>query len=486
MKQRNLWLRRISQALFLGLWVFLFWKTAHQDVGPLTPDLFLATDPLVALLTMAAGRIWVPAMIGATVLVGLTLVFGRFFCGWICPLGTVIDVVGRIWHGRKQSVETRGRVDKEPLRRAKYYILAALAVASMFGAQQLHWFDPLVFSFRAVAVSLVPSSSGQGAFLSLALLLTVIGLVGIKKRFWCRYLCPLGAFYAALSRFSIFRRRVEKCDGCKGEELRACQCECGMEGSPVKHGCPEECIRCMSCQAVCSNESVSFKPALPLPVAKENVILLERRTFVVSLGAGALTGLGTVEAGAGTGSSWRIVRPPMVADNGLFSALCVRCGQCIRSCPTGTLQPLLLEDGFAGLWTPAITPHVGGCEDDCNACSGACPTGAIPKFGPSRPQKWAVKMGQVAFESSRCITYAPDAVKYCLKCVEACPNKAIVVDMETKPERPVQVIYDRCVGCGLCETACLKMVFGPPALTLTSNGVGSPTLLVADPKPKLP
>jgi len=97
-----------------------------------------------------------------------------------------------------------------------------------------------------------------------------------------------------------------------------------------------------------------------------------------------------------------------------------------------------------------------------------------------------VKMGNVVFEPHLCITYADDAIKPCLKCVEVCPNKAITIHPDLKPERPKSVIYDRCIGCGECETACRKMVAGRPALTLNSTGVGEPAVLVVDPTPKLP
>ena len=335
-------------------------------------------------------------------------------------------------------------------------------------------------------MGLITVKSGEVVFLPLLMLLVIIGLVGITHRFWCRYLCPLGAFYAILARFSLFRRRRSGCDDCKEQERCECQAACSMGTSPNKQCSPDECIRCMNCEGLCHSHSISFSPALPVPSTRENLVSLDRRTFVASMAIGAVGGLSAVQARAGDKQNWQVVRPPTVTDELIFTALCVRCGQCMRSCPTGTLQPLFLQSGFAGLWTPAITPRVGGCKDSCNACSIACLTGAIPSFGPFRPDKWPTKMGQVTFNSTRCISNLPGAVKSCLKCVEVCPNKAIVVDFEARPERPIEVIYSRCIGCGLCETQCRNMVIGPPALTLTSHGVGTPTVLVADPKPKLP
>ncbi|MBN1655855.1 MAG: 4Fe-4S binding protein [Deltaproteobacteria bacterium] len=480
----SVWHRRLSQALFLGLWLVLFWQTSHQQWGAIPPDLFLMTDPLISTLATAASRIWISETLYALVLVGLTFVFGRFFCGWICPLGTLLDLVGRLWRGRVSAVLRHDAY----WRRVKYYILIALCIAALAGAQLVYLGDPLVILFRAVATGLMPSTSGESTLFSFIILLVIIGLSGITQRFWCRYLCPLGAFYGAVARFSLFRRRrLKGCDGCKGMDQPSCQQVCAMGASPVnKQGSPEECIRSLNCRNNCHADAIAYTLSIPLPDRRENTVDLNRRTFVVTLGAGAIAGVASREARAGVDSRQDIVRPPMVTDQNAFMDQCVRCEQCVRSCPTGTLQPLLLEAGFYGIWTPAVTARIGGCRDDCNACSLVCPTGAIPQFGPLRQQKWSVKMGQAVFDQEQCISYARDAVKPCLKCVEVCPNRAIIVDWEAQPVRPTAVDYSRCIGCGLCVRPCGLMVIGKPALTLTANGVGTPAVLVRDPKPILP
>lgn len=481
MGKKNIWLRRVFQALFLGLWIFLFWKTAHQSIGPVPPDAFLVTDPLVGLLTTVASRTATVALIGGAAFLLLTLIFGRFFCGWVCPLGTVLDIVGRLWVGRR---ETKSANDTA-WRRVKYYLLVALTVSAVLGGPLLYLFDPLVILFRSIALGAYPTRVGEGSFLPLLILLAIIGLTGITHRFWCRYLCPLGALYGVFARVSLFRRRRSGCDGCKLQDARMCTEVCAMQGAVMKDGMPEECVRCMACESVCPAGSLSFKAGAPLPSQKEVLIDLDRRTFVLSLGTGAVAGYAAANATTSFSDTRRVVRPPMVFDEVAFSALCVRCGQCIRSCPTGTLQPLLLEAGFGGLWTPAVTPRINGCKDNCNACSAACPSHAVPEFGPKRTDKWIGKMGAATFDAGRCITYADDVKKPCLKCAEVCPNKAIVIDFETQFPRPTGIVYDRCVGCGQCETACTKMVVGKPAMELYASGQGEPVVLLADPTPVL-
>jgi polyferredoxin/ferredoxin-like protein FixX len=481
MRKKYLWLRRFFQTAFLGLWIFLFWKTAHHAFGVLAPDLFLAADPLVSIIALVASRTAAVAMWGGAIFVVLTLVFGRFFCGWVCPLGTILDVFGFFWGDREEKRSTAFFKWK----RVKYYLLIFLAVSAVFGGQLLFFFDPLVLLFRAIAVGVMPFKEGAVSFLPFFLLLVIIGLTGVTHRFWCRYLCPLGAFYGVFARFSLFRRRREGCDGCKGLDVQECRRVCGMQAAVMKQGAPEECIRCMACEAQCPPGALSFVPTLPLPSTKETVVDLNRRTFVMSMGLGAATGYASANAASSFAGDLSVVRPPMVFDEAIFSALCVRCGRCIRSCPTGTLQPLLLEGGFRGLWTPAVNARINGCKDQCNACSVACPTHAIPDFGPDRKDKWIAKMGLATFEADRCISYAADAKKPCLKCVEVCPNKAILVDFEAKISRPSRVVYDRCIGCGRCETACRGAALGKPAMMLHSTGRGDPVVLVVDPAPVL-
>lgn len=480
--QRNLWLRRVSQGLFLALWSFLFWEMAHEMQSVVPADLFLLTNPLATAVAMAAARVWVPAVLFSLILVGLTLLWGRFFCGWICPLGTCLDIIGTLWKGRG----SRELQNDHAWRRLKYYLLVATGAAALVGGQVVYHLDPLVLMSRGVSEGLFPSTPGQISFLVLAILLLIIGLVAVTPRFYCRYLCPLGAFYGALARFSIYRRKIEGCDNCDGRDGRECESGCSMGANPSVKSDPAECIRCMACQSDCHARAITFEPTVPMPASREAVARLDRRTFLVSAGAGAIVGAAALQAHAGTADPRTVVRPPMVVDEDAFAALCLRCGQCTRACPTGALQPLLLEIGFAGLWTPAIAARIGGCIDDCNACSEACPTEAIPLFGPTRPEKWSVKMGHVLLEHAKCITYAPGANKPCLKCVAVCPNRAITVVEDHGPARPGTVLYDRCVGCALCIPECHKMVLGEPALTLSAHGVGVPTLLVVDPTPILP
>ena len=476
------WLRRLSQMAFFVFWVHLFIETAlHATESLIIPDLFMYMDPLAAILATTSARVFVPALLWTLVFIILTLILGRFFCGWICPLGSVLDFTAFIWKKPSNKVLS----NEKSLRNLKYYILAILSISAIVGSQLSYLFDPLPLMFRSITFGLFPKNGGETNILSFIIFLIIIGLTIIVPRFWCRYLCPLGALYAALSRFSIIRRKITTCNACKDLDERGCNKSCLMGANPLVKSDPSECIRCMACLPECHSESVKFKPTVPLPSNREVKLVLNRRTFLISLTAGTAAGISTTLADSKK-LKWKIVRPPQVTNNTVFNSLCVRCGQCIVSCPTGTLQPLFLEGGFQSFWTPAITPHIGGCKEDCNECSAVCMTDAIPKFGIKRQEKWSVKMGTAVLETGRCISYEPNAEKPCLKCIAVCPNKAITQFKDNKPLRPKSIIFERCTGCGLCEYECLKMVSGAPAITLSSKGVGNPVTVLIDPEPDLP
>jgi ferredoxin len=388
------------------------------------------------------------------------------------------------------------------MQRWKYYLLAFVTLAAVAGAQWIFLLDPLVLLFRGVA-GIYPAVAGflgatvigeklatpySGlAFLPVALLIGVLLLTAITPRFYCRYLCPLGAFYGLLSHRPLLRRRVRGCDGCVAAGTDAqCVSGCRMGAVPDRHPTRtqnQECIRCFSGRSFCHTEAIRFDWMAAGLTSKDAVLDLDRRSLVAwGVTGAAVAPLVSLSAYHGSDPN-RVVRPPRVLDEGTFVDQCVRCSMCVQACPTQTLQPTHLETGVAGFWTPAITPRVGGCIAACNACSVACPTDAIPEFGKDEADKWRVKMGTAVLETGRCVSYA-DRLP-CGKCLEICPTKAFVIQKPgpNNPKRPVSVIFNRCVGCGLCELACARVVFGTPALITFSRGRGAPTSLVQEPTP---
>jgi MauM/NapG family ferredoxin protein len=154
-----------------------------------------------------------------------------------------------------------------------------------------------------------------------------------------------------------------------------------------------------------------------------------------------------------------MIRPPG-ANLDDFGGLCIRCGVCVRVCPTQGLQPSLLEGGVQNVLTPRLVPRLGACSFGCNACGQVCPTGAIP---PLRlDEKQATVIGLASIDQDRCLPWAYQTP--CIVCEEVCPvaDKAIqleeveAVDAQGETvllQRP-RVVRELCIGCGICEYQC--------------------------------
>ena len=163
----------------------------------------------------------------------------------------------------------------------------------------------------------------------------------------------------------------------------------------------------------------------------------------------------------------------------------------MKACPTGVLKPADLKHGLRALWSPVMMASEGYCKPECNACSVACPTDAIMKY--SITDKYQYKAGTAVFESSKCISFSDG--KFCSECVRICPTDAISFTRGWEPEgpkdpkhgiaargsekvapegqnptRPFRISFDQCIGCGACEFVCNQIVFGEPAMKLTSYG----------------
>jgi ferredoxin len=150
-----------------------------------------------------------------------------------------------------------------------------------------------------------------------------------------------------------------------------------------------------------------------------------------------------------------------------FRELCVRCGNCMRACPTGGLQPALSQAGLDGVFTPVLVPQIGWCEQQCNACSRVCPTGALRPH--TIEEKADIKLGLASVDPERCLSWQRgDDYKLCLVCVEHCPYQAVVAEMEEGQLRPF-VRPDKCVGCGQCEHFCPEGDSGAAAAITVSR-----------------
>jgi polyferredoxin len=477
-------LRRFLQLFCLIVFLSLLLLTAADGLPGLDRTFFLRLDPGLMLLTASAARSVTVALLPVMVLLGLTVLMGRFFCGYICPMGTTIDGGDALWRvPRKQQSNRRG------WRRIKVLVLIFLLGSSLLSISLVFLAAPLSLITRFYGVLLQPLAALIGErllllsrplllwldvpsllyvqvdiprfatqFFVLAFFLGLFGCARLFPRFWCRVLCPAGAILALFSYRPLIRRRVSSdCRGC-GRCARRCPMGAiDLENTTITQH--QECIVCRECVKGCPEKAVTFGITGERSTSIRSGFLPTRRRLLLSglagIGTAALgyTGLNTAlgRPGKGQVAPVMLLRPPAALPEPDFLARCTRCGQCLVVCPTNTLQPIWLEAGFAGLFSPALKPRRGFCDPACHRCADNCPTGAIFEL-TAEERKWA-KVGTALILPGRCLAW--EHQKRCMVCDEVCPYDAI--HFRAEPGNPVAVpVVDesRCAGCGYCEYYC--------------------------------
>lgn len=484
------------QILASILFFSLFLAMCHPLREWIPYRLFLDLDPLLALVSGFGTRQFY-------LLAGLTLasalLFGRLFCGYVCPLGFLIDLVppgsGRAGPGKtgvgvsadegdasSPGHTPSGPRPRETLRRmegVQWVVLAILVLGAMLRNGLPYVLDPIALLTRTLAVVLFPLAvwTGNGlihlfrplaeqqgwygfayhafaqpgsraALVSLFVLIGILALSRLSRRFWCRYLCPLGALLRIPAGLSLMRRRVAPtCTRC-GQCQTACPMD-AVEPDPgrVRHAA---CLQCRSCQEICPEGAVSFSFGFPrsgrAASPREEPA---RRRFLLGAGLGGIVLVLTRLDPRAIKNGGRLLRPPGAIPERDFLAACIRCGACLRVCVTRTLQASGIENGLIGWGTPVHQMRTAGCEQTCDLCGKVCPTGAIRDLPLIERQH--AKIGTAVLLRERCVAWAQD--RLCLLCDEACPYNAIVFQVVEGHKRPF-VDESRCNGCGLCESVC--------------------------------
>jgi len=473
--------RIISQIIFYLLFLFLLINTTYP-LNIKGVDIFLRLSPLLGITTsIASGKFLFLEFLPALLIIILTIILGRVFCGWICPLGTTIDMTDKMFKYQRLKPEFSPKFS--------FQSLTIILLLSLFGINIAGWVDPLSLVTRTYSIIILPYLSflirvmfdsiyyflpwlrpcsepiynffkeyligyEQSIFaghILITLIFIVIVLFGIlSKRYWCQNLCPLGGLLSLLSFKTLLKREVDnlcqECNNCRGF------CKMNAIANMGKTYFKEKCIRCFNCQSICQVEAIKFK----FKTSKGNNVIftnLSRREFLFTL-SGSLTLVPMLKLKCQVDNS-TLIRPPGALSENEFLSRCLRCSECMKVCPTNGLQPTLLDAGLEGIWTPKLVPKIGYCEYNCILCSQICPSGAIKSITLREKEKLAI--GIAVIDKDVCLPYAKN--KECLVCEEMCPTLTKAIKFEKVKlgkkliRRPI-VLEKECIGCGICEYKC--------------------------------
>ena len=300
------WLRRISQSAFLLLFLYLFLQAVYHPINQAGRgvDFFFQLDPLVLLSSWLASHKVAAGLSLSLLTVVVTILAGRWFCGWVCPFGTLHHLISSWRTGRVKDKLSVGGYSR--WQKSKYYILFALLVSCALGLNLTGWFDPFSFLYRSIATIVYPITNdavksvfgwiyqtdpgigpvkvtsvsepiyevlrrnflatAQPHFYGTTLLFlffcAALFLNLYRSRFWCRYVCPLGGLLGVLGKNPLvqIKQNPEICNDCR---LCVADCQGGANPDVVDGWKPSECVYCWNCQSACPNHGIVFAVHVP-------------------------------------------------------------------------------------------------------------------------------------------------------------------------------------------------------------------------------
>ncbi|WP_320169424.1 4Fe-4S binding protein [Maridesulfovibrio sp.] len=429
---------------------------------------------------------------GFLFVLGATLLFGRIYCSFVCPLGSLQDAFSRVAHIRRfRSAKKRYRYSA-PHNVLRYGILALTVIFPAVGiGLPLNILDPFsnfgrilsdiarpvvliinnataylaeAFGYPGVYHVQMPSVSIVSLGTAFLMLLVAGWLSARHGRLYCNSICPVGTLLGLISKYSLFRVRIVP-SACR--ECGACEriCKSGCIDIGKKSVDPTRCVGCYNCLSVCPDQAMRLSFAIPKDSERE-VPPAGRRNFLTVFTA---LGLGFVASRAEAQQVKRIIqsRPTVIPEKRTspisppgsmgveqFLSQCTACHLCVSTCPSRVLVPSFLDYGLNGIMMPQMSFLSGHCNFDCTVCSEVCPSGAIRPL--DKEKKHSTQVGVAEFIRENCVVYTDNT--NCGACSEHCPTKAVhmvpyVGGVDRRLVIP-EVDATLCVGCGGCEHAC--------------------------------
>ena len=438
----------------------------------------------------------------------LTLLFGRVYCSYICPLGIFQDVTGwfskKVRNTGKRKFRFRFAAPKTWLR---YSILVVVFLSlfshsiillnlldpfSNFGRFVSDLFRPVYIMGNNLLVKIFETLGSYALYpvtvaktdpfaliVPAVMLALVIWLSVWKGRLYCNTVCPVGTLLGLVSKKSLYQIRFDEaeCNRC-GQCMFACKSQCiDVKNREVDFS---RCVGCANCLRACDKNAISYSRKAKL---KNDQTDVSKRRFIAGgvVMIAAMSGLSTIKSfaqpfsrrfrnqrhsrrrigndklhhlGRGKGrievTPTHPVTPPGSVSQHHFTRACTACHLCVSACPTGVLQPSLFEYGLAGMMQPFMDYDVDFCNYECTRCSEICPNGAILPL--TAEEKLTTQIGVVRFEKHNCIVHTDGTA--CGSCSEHCPTQAVKMVPYIGELTIPEIIPDICIGCGACEYAC--------------------------------
>jgi ferredoxin len=425
-------------------------------------------------------------IIAASALLISAFVFGRIYCSVICPLGVFQDIAG--YFGKKRRFRyTPGKFWLRTVIFAAFIaaffagfpvVWNALEPYSAFGRIAAGLFAPvwalgnnaLAYLSEKTGIFWISTSQiwirGLYAFGFALFTFAVVGYLAWRSgRTWCNTICPVGTALGAISRFSLFRMRInsENCTRCG-----LCEKSCKSSCIDSKNGTIDatRCVVCLNCTEVCRYDAIAYSCPGAAPMANKagrepdsarRGFLLAARGFLGVLGFLMIPILARASdmtekpIPALTRKERRIkdrpVIPPGASGLRSYSSKCTGCQLCVSNCPN---QALISSDRSVGALQPSLSFERGYCRVNCVKCSTVCPTGAIRPITVA--EKSAIQIGRAVIDRTRCIRNSEDVD--CSACARNCPAGVINLIQKNGGGKDIAVDEERCAGCGACEYFC--------------------------------
>lgn len=364
------------------------------------------------------------SIISAVLLGGLalmTILFGRFYCSTLCPLGILQELFALI--SRKVFKRKYNLQKNLPLK----YFIAALTIGCLIGGSAIF--------IRYIDLYTLFGSAFSLSILGLAAIIILIPLVFFKNRFFCTNICPVGAILGYISIFSLNKIYIDK-ERCISCGMCEKICQSGCINSKEKSIDNETCVKCLECFNVCPKNGIKFGKNQ----SKEVKFSIKRRQLIICTAALALFGA-AIKAGVeisknAVKKARDLILPAGAESKERMANTCLNCNICINNCPNKILTKA--DDKFDAVHIDYSIGE-GYCKFDCNECSKTCPSGAIKKITIAEKQRIRIAMAAII----------DDKCNGCGICVHDCPTGAI-----SKVNGYVSLNGSKCIGCGRCKKSC--------------------------------